>query len=66
MKSLWVSPVRTTVFLLVFVWISCGAGSKPAIYQVTGPNPTITDFQKFYDDLADKINKGDWDGIKKL
>jgi len=54
------------VFLFLFIWISCGAGSEPAIDQVTGPNPTIDKFQKFYDDLAAKIEKGDWKGIKEL
>ena len=66
MKSLLVGPVRTMVFLFVFIWISCGAGSEPAISQVTGLNPTIPDFQKFYDDLAAKIEKGEWGGIKNL
>jgi hypothetical protein len=66
MKSLLVGPVRTMVFLFLFIWISCGAGSEPAISQVTGPQPKIGDFRKFYDDLAAKIEKGDWDGIKKL
>jgi len=66
MKSLLVGPVRTMVFLFLFIWISCGAGSEPAISQVTGPHPTIADFQKFYDDLAAKIEKGEWDGIKTL
>jgi len=66
MKSLLVGPVRTMVFLFLFIWISCGAGSEPAISQVTGPNPTIADFQKFYDDLAAKIEKGEWKEIKKL
>jgi hypothetical protein len=54
------------VFLFLFIWISCGAGSEPAINQVTGPNPTIADFQKFYDDLAAKIEKGKWGEIKEL
>ena len=66
MKNLLVGPVRTMVFLFLFIWISCGAGSEPAISQVTGLNPTIPDFQKFYDDLAAKIEKGDWKGIKDL
>lgn len=66
MKSLLVGPVRTMVFLFVFIWISCGAGSEPAISQVTGLNPTIDKFQKFYDDLAAKIEKGKWDEIKTL
>lgn len=66
MKSLLVGPVRTMVFLFLFIWISCGAGSEPAISQVTGPNPTIAHFQKFYEDLAAKIENGDWDGIKNL
>ena len=66
MKSLLVGPVRTMVFLFLFIWISCGAGSEPAISQVTGSNPTIADFQKFYDDLAARIEKGDWDGIRTL
>jgi tellurite resistance-related uncharacterized protein len=66
MKSLLVGPVRIMVFLFVFIWISCGAGSEPAISQVTGLNPTKAHFQKFYDDLAAKIEKGDREGIKKL
>lgn len=66
MKSLLVGPVRIMVFLFVFIWISCGAVSEQTISQVTGPNPTIADFQKFYDDLAAKIEKGDWKGIKEL